>query len=82
MKPKKAVQKKEVTAYMILNCKHPTAIIEWSADCGCQAQFYDCPPVIKRRDAEEYMSAFDGEKIVPCTISYSLPKKQGKAKKR
>ena len=65
---------KTVKAWMIINCKNPTSIIEWSADCGCNANFYDCPPIFtKRKDALDYLSAFDGEEIVPCTISYTLP---------
>lgn len=74
--------KKTVKAYFILNCKHPTAILDWCADCACQANFYDCPPIFtEKSDAELYMSSFEGEKIVPCTITYSLPLAVKKLKK-
>ena len=80
MKPKGTIK---VKGWIVLNCKHPTSIIEWSADCGCSAQFYDCPPVFtKKKDAEEYLSSYpDEEKVVKCEISYSLPKTKKKIKR-
>lgn len=71
----------KVKGWAVVNPKKgfkATVVDDWGCDCLCSAQTFNGVPVfLARKEARGYRDLLE-DKVVPCTIFYSLPKTKKK----